>query len=55
MVRIITLFVAYPGDVATERNHVADVAAALNRNMAAERNVLFKVLEIGRASCRERV
>src|ERR1017187_3546331 len=44
MVRIITLFVASPGDAPTERKHVADVAAALNRNMAAERDVLFKVL-----------
>ena len=44
MVRIITLFVASPGDVATERNHVADVAAALNRNTAAERDVQFRVL-----------
>lgn len=44
MVRIITIFVASPGDVATERSHVADVAAALNRNMAAERDVLFRVL-----------
>jgi hypothetical protein len=44
VVRIITLFVASPGDVATERDHVADVAAALNRNMADERGVQFKVL-----------
>jgi hypothetical protein len=44
MVRIVTLFVASPGDVATERNHVADVAAALNRNTAAERDVRFQVL-----------
>src|ERR1039457_2354142 len=44
MVRIITLFVASPGDVVTERNHVADVAAALNRNTAAERDVQFRVL-----------
>ena len=44
MVRIVTLFVASPGDVATERNHVADVAAALNRNMAAERDVQFRVV-----------
>ncbi|MBZ5726480.1 MAG: SUMF1/EgtB/PvdO family nonheme iron enzyme [Acidobacteriia bacterium] len=44
MARIVTLFVASPGDVAIERNHVADVATALNRNMADERNVQFKVL-----------
>jgi formylglycine-generating enzyme required for sulfatase activity len=44
MARIVSLFIASPGDVATERNHVADVAAALNRNMAAERNVRFEVL-----------
>jgi formylglycine-generating enzyme required for sulfatase activity len=44
MVRIVTLFVASPGDVATERNHVADVAQALNRNTAAERDVQFRVL-----------
>lgn len=41
MARIVNLFIASPGDVATERNHVA---AALNRNMAAERDVQFKVL-----------
>jgi hypothetical protein len=44
MVRIVTVFVASPGDVATERTHVADVAAALNRNTADERNVQFRVL-----------
>jgi len=44
MARTVTIFVASPGDVATERNHVADVAAALNCNMAAERDVQFKVL-----------
>jgi formylglycine-generating enzyme required for sulfatase activity len=44
MVRIVTLFVASPGDVATERDHVAGVAAALNRHTAAERDVQFKVL-----------
>jgi len=44
MVRIVTLFVASPGDVATERDHVADVAAALNRDTAAERDVQFRVL-----------
>ena len=44
MARILRLFVASPGDVTTERNHVADVAAALNRNMAEDRDVQFKVL-----------
>src|SRR5450755_3663079 len=44
MARIVTLFVASPGDVAAERDHVADVAAALNRNTAAERDVYFRVL-----------
>jgi len=44
MARIVSLFVASPGDVATERNHVTDVAAALNRNTAEERDVQFKVL-----------
>ena len=44
MVRIVTLFIASPGDVATERKHVADVAAGLNRNMAHERDVRFEVL-----------
>jgi formylglycine-generating enzyme required for sulfatase activity len=44
MARMVRLFIASPGDVATERNHVADVAAALNRNMADERDVQFKVL-----------
>jgi hypothetical protein len=44
MARIVTLFVASPGDVVTERNHVVDVAAALNRNTAAERDVQFRVL-----------
>jgi len=43
-VRILRLFVASPGDVEAERNHVADVAAALNRNMAAERDVVFRVV-----------
>jgi hypothetical protein len=45
MVRIVTLFIASPGDVATERKHVADVAAGLNRNMAHERDVRFEVLD----------
>jgi formylglycine-generating enzyme required for sulfatase activity len=44
MVRIVTLFVASPGDVTTERKHVTDVVAGLNRNMAAERNVEFRVV-----------
>jgi formylglycine-generating enzyme required for sulfatase activity len=44
MARIVTLFVASPADVAAEREHVANVAAALNRNMAAERDVQFRVL-----------
>jgi hypothetical protein len=34
MVRTVTIFVASPGDVAAERNHVVDVAAELNRNTA---------------------
>src|SRR4051794_14290252 len=42
--RIVTVFVASPGDVATERQHVADVAAALNNSVADEREVQFKVL-----------
>jgi len=41
---IVSLFIAFPGAVATERNHVAGVAAALNRNTAAERGVQFRVL-----------
>src|ERR1700677_4269218 len=45
MTRIVTLFIASPGDVATERKHVADVAAGLNRNMAHERDVRFEVLD----------
>lgn len=44
MTRIISLFVASPGDVVTERNHVADVAGALNRNVGAERDVQFNVV-----------
>jgi formylglycine-generating enzyme required for sulfatase activity len=44
VVRIITLFVASPGDVVTERNHVAAVAAAINRNMAKDRDVQFDVV-----------
>ncbi len=45
MARIITVFVASPGDVAAERQHVHDVAAALNRNTAPERDVQFRVLD----------
>jgi len=44
MARIIQIFVASPGDVAIERDHVADAAAVLNRTMADERDVQFKVL-----------
>lgn len=44
MADIVKLFVASPGDVAAERDHVADVATALNCNMAAERDVQFRVL-----------
>jgi hypothetical protein len=39
MARIVNLFIASPGDVAAERNLVAEVAAALNRNMAAAYDV----------------
>ncbi len=45
MARIVRVFIASPGDVATERSHVADVAAALNSDMAAERDVQFRVLD----------
>jgi formylglycine-generating enzyme required for sulfatase activity len=44
MVTMINIFVASPGDVATERNHVAAVAAALNRTIAKEWDVQFTVL-----------
>jgi len=44
MAETVRIFVASPQDVATERNHVGDVAAALNRNMAEERDVQFRVL-----------
>ena len=54
MARIVSLFVACPSDVATERDHVADVAAALNLNMAAERDVQFKVLD-SKSDVRHRV
>ncbi|MBL8179817.1 MAG: NACHT domain-containing protein, partial [Bryobacterales bacterium] len=43
-VRVLKIFVAAPGDVEAERNHVAEVAAALNRTMAAERDVVFRVV-----------
>ena len=42
--RVIRLFVAAPSDVETERKHVAVVAEALNRVIADERNVQFRVL-----------
>jgi hypothetical protein len=45
MAQIVRLFVASPGDVATEKKHVGEVAAGLNRNMAAERDVRFDVVE----------
>ena len=54
MARIVTLFVASPGDVETERIHVSDVAAALNRNTAGERDVQFRVLDY-RTDARPRV
>jgi len=44
MARIVSLFIASPGDVDTERNHVAGIAGALNRIIAAERDVRFEVL-----------
>ena len=44
MSRIVTVFVACPRDVAAERQHVTEVAAALNRNTAGERDVQFRVL-----------
>ena len=44
MARIVTVFVASPSDVATERQHVAHVAAAINRNTIDERDVLFRVV-----------
>ena len=44
MAEIVRLFIASPGDVAAERNDVAEVAAAVNLNMAAERDVRFEVL-----------
>ncbi|MBL8179083.1 MAG: SUMF1/EgtB/PvdO family nonheme iron enzyme [Bryobacterales bacterium] len=44
MAHIVKIFVASPGDVEAERNHVSDVAAALNRNMADERGTRFQVV-----------
>jgi hypothetical protein len=44
MARMVTIFVASPSDVTTERNHVAAAAAALNINVAPERGVRFEVL-----------
>jgi formylglycine-generating enzyme required for sulfatase activity len=44
MTRIVTVFVASPGDVATERQYVTDVATSLNRNTADEREVQFRVV-----------
>jgi formylglycine-generating enzyme required for sulfatase activity len=44
MAQIVRLFIGSPSDVATERSYVADVAAALNHNMADERDVQFKVV-----------
>lgn len=44
MVQIVTIFIASPGDVAAERKDVFNVAEAVNRNTAAERNVQFRVL-----------
>jgi formylglycine-generating enzyme required for sulfatase activity len=43
MARIVRVFIASPSDVVAERGLVADVAAALNRNIAAERDVQFRV------------
>jgi len=44
MARMVKIFVACPGDVAAERKHVTEVAEALNRNTAGERDVQFRVL-----------
>ena len=44
MVQPISIFVASPGDVGTERTHVVTAAADLNRIIAAERDVQFNVL-----------
>jgi formylglycine-generating enzyme required for sulfatase activity len=43
MARTVRVFIASPGDVAAERGHVAAVADALNRNVADERGVQFRV------------
>ena len=45
MARIVRLFIASPGDVATEKKYVAEVAAALNINIAAIHDVRFEVVE----------
>jgi hypothetical protein len=45
MVRIVTLFLASPGDVAPERMHVADAVQRVNRDMAHDRDVRFEVLD----------
>ena len=45
MVRPILIFVAASEDEDAESGHVAGVAAALNRPMAAERGVQFQVLD----------
>jgi len=44
MAKIVRIFIASPSDVETERNCVADVATGLNRNMAAERDVVLRVV-----------
>jgi formylglycine-generating enzyme required for sulfatase activity len=41
----VSIFIASPSDVAAERGHVKDVAAALNGIVAAERNVQFRVFD----------
>ena len=45
MARMIRVFVAAPGDVDAERRCVGEVATALNRYTAAERDVHFRVLD----------
>jgi formylglycine-generating enzyme required for sulfatase activity len=45
MARIVTLFLASPGDVAPERMHVADAVQRVNRDMAHDRDVRFEVLD----------
>ena len=44
MVRMVTIFVASPGDVTAEREQCRRVAEALNRTIADERDVQFKVV-----------